>query len=39
MFNFYFEEGFGFYKGNLEPLGLCWGYKVLNLTFLHLNYF
>jgi hypothetical protein len=39
LVNFYFEEELGNYKGNLGSLGLFWSYKVLKLTFLHLNYF
>jgi hypothetical protein len=39
FFNFYFEEELGNYKGHLVSLGLFWSYKVLKLTFSHLNYF
>jgi intein-encoded DNA endonuclease-like protein len=35
----YFEEELGIYNGNLGSLGLFWSYKVLKLTFLHLNFF
>jgi hypothetical protein len=39
IFTFYFEEELRNHKGNLGSLGLFWSYKVLKLTFLHLNYF
>jgi hypothetical protein len=38
IFDFYFEEELRNYKGNTGSLGLFWSYKVLMLTFSHLDY-